>query len=186
MTGNSQVTTLSGANAAIDLSADIKGKDIINIANSNTGTGTQKISVKETNSQLSGDIKSLVAVDESQKLTFEGKELNSGGLYTYDAKIEKGTAADEMNWYLTGIERQINYDTAVLLCARDNSYALWRNTNDSMNDRLGELHNINTKTGAWARFIDGRFDGNGYDGDYNTVQMGFDKAVTDNYSWYCS
>ena len=73
-----------------------------------------------------------------------------------------------------------NNDTKVLLFDADNSYAMWRNTNDSLRSRLGELHgDAEHDNGIWARTQVGRFSGFGYEGRYNLYQLGYDKTLTD-------
>lgn len=60
----------------------------------------------------------------------------------------------------------------------DNSYAMWRNTNDTLRKRLGEIHTLPSNDGAdgvWARYIGGKFDGGSYEGQYNLYQLGYDK-----------
>ncbi|WP_370860149.1 autotransporter outer membrane beta-barrel domain-containing protein [Phascolarctobacterium faecium] len=61
----------------------------------------------------------------------------------------------------------------------DNSYALWRNTNDSLRKRLGDLRfrdNTVDGDGIWARYSGGKFAGSGFDSGYNMYQLGYDKA----------
>lgn len=72
--------------------------------------------------------------------------------------------------------KTVNNDTSVLLDAVDNSYAMWRNTNDSLRSRLGALASGSEQAdGVWARTQAGRFSGSGYEGRYNLYQLGFDK-----------
>lgn len=60
--------------------------------------------------------------------------------------------------------------------AADNSYAMWRNTNDSLRSRLGALASGSEQAdGVWARTQAGRFSGSGYEGRYNLYQLGFEK-----------
>ena len=63
----------------------------------------------------------------------------------------------------------------------DNSYALWRNTNDSLRKRLGDLRfrdNTVDGDGIWARYSGGKFAGSGnFDGSFNMYQLGYDKAA---------
>lgn len=62
--------------------------------------------------------------------------------------------------------------------AADNSYALWRNTNDSLRSRLGALASGSQQAdGIWARTQAGRFSGDNYEGRYNLYQLGYDKSV---------
>lgn len=65
---------------------------------------------------------------------------------------------------------------SVLLVAADNSYAMWRNTNERLRSRLGALASGREQAdGVWARTQAGRFSGSGYEGRYNLYQLGFEK-----------
>lgn len=99
------------------------------------------------------------------------------GLTVTDADGNVIGTADQ--WYLTKIAKAVNNDSQVLLDAVDNSYALWRNTNDSLRKRLGELRFRTNETdgdGIWARYTSGKFSGSGFDSSYNMYQLGYDKA----------
>ena len=153
--------------------------------------GTSYIQVNDT-SLLNGtvtDRKNLLLVkDNSGKLTFEGKDLNNGGIWTFTPEIENGlnvkdnagnVIGSKEEWYLTHIDRSVNNDTQVLLDGSDSSYAMWRNTNDTLRKRLGDLHyrtNEIDGDGIWARYTGGKFGGSGFDSSYNMYQLGYDKA----------
>lgn len=137
------------------------------------GANIDASAVSETNPLL------LVTVS-SGNATFTGKSLNGGGLYEYNPEIAEG---DEINqdpneFYLTGLTKNVNNDTLALLDGIDNSYAMWRNTNDTLRKRLGEIHTLPSNDGTdgvWARYIGGKFDGGSYEGQYNLYQLGYDK-----------
>jgi len=115
-------------------------------------------------------------------LTFVGQNLNTGGLWDIDPTLARGDtlSLSANDWYLVKIAKTANNDTRVLLDAADNSYALWRNTNDSLRSRLGALGNGSEHAdGIWARTQAGRFSGAGYEGRYNMYQLGFDQSVND-------
>lgn len=153
--------------------------------------GTSYIQVNDT-SLLNGtvtDRKNLLLVkDNSGKLTFEGKDLNNGGIWTFTPEIENGlnvkdnagnVIGSKEEWYLTHIDRSVNNDTQVLLDGSDSSYAMWRNTNDTLRKHLGDLHYRTNKKGVegiWAHYTGGKFAGNGFDSSYNMYQLGYDKA----------
>ena len=153
--------------------------------------GTSYIQVNDT-SLLNGtvtDRKNLLLVkDNSGKLTFEGKDLNNGGIWTFTPEIENGlnvkdnagnVIGSKEEWYLTHIDRSVNNDTQVLLDGSDSSYAMWRNTNDTLRKHLGDLHYRTNKKGVegiWARYTGGKFAGSGFDSSYNMYQLGYDKA----------
>lgn len=89
---------------------------------------------------------------------------------------------DKSQWYLTNLIKKVNNDTEVLLDGSDNSYALWRNTNDTLRKRLGDLHyraNEVDSDGIWARYTGGKFNNatGGFDGRFNMYQLGYDKAA---------
>jgi outer membrane autotransporter protein len=150
--------------------------------------GTSYIQVNDT-SLLNGtvtDRKNLLLVkDNSGKLTFEGKDLNNGGIWTFTPEIENGlnvkdnagnVIGSKEEWYLTHIDRSVNNDTQVLLDGSDSSYAMWRNTNDTLRKHLGDLHYRTNKKGIWAHYTGGKFAGSGFDSSYNMYQLGYDKA----------
>ena len=116
---------------------------------------------------MTGDKKLLLITDASKNVEFIGKNLNNGGLWDITPTLENGLAVggSEEEWYLTKLRKEANNDTSVLLGAADNAYAMWRNTNDTMRQRLGDLrHNkINEGDGLWTRYTGGRFGGSGLD-----------------------
>ncbi|WP_278936848.1 autotransporter outer membrane beta-barrel domain-containing protein [Phascolarctobacterium faecium] len=148
--------------------------------------GTQYVQIRALSKlngiQVTGEHKQLLITDKSGKLTFEGKGFNAGGLWDIDPTLAKGDTLGQSanNWYLTKVAKTANNDTRVLLEAADNSYALWRNTNDSLRSRLGALGNGSEHAdGILARTQAGRFSGDNYEGRYNLYQLGYDKAVND-------
>ena len=173
-----------------DLASETDG-DKVNITNA--AAGTTYVQVKDaslTNGVEVTGVKNLLLItDASQTADFVGKNLNAGGLWDVTPTIERGTEAFDAagnsigtadQWYLTKIEKAVNNDTKVLLDAVDNSYALWRNTNDSLRKRLGELRfrtDAADGDGIWARYTGGKFSGSGFDSSYNMYQLGYDKAA---------
>lgn len=172
-----------------DLASEVNG-DKVYIKTADAGT--TYVSVKDVslvnNTQVTGVKNLLVITDDSKTAVFVGKELNNGGLWDVTPTIKKGSEAldaignavgTEDQWYLTKIEKAVNDDTEVLLEGVDNSYALWRNTNDTLRKRLGDLRyrtNEMDGDGLWARYVGGKFGNGNFDGNYNLFQLGYDKA----------
>ena len=132
--------------------------------------GTHYIQVKDASGENFSKIEpgkyQVLVVDKSGNLEFKGEKYNAGGLYEYDPSIVRGDkyGLDKNEWLLTSVEKNINND--------------WRNTNDSMRSRLGELHNSNVNDmGLWARYLDGSFKNSAFDSDYNLFQLGYDKQA---------
>ncbi|WP_455655343.1 autotransporter outer membrane beta-barrel domain-containing protein [Phascolarctobacterium sp.] len=171
-----------------DLASETDGDKVVI---TNAAAGTTYVQVKDASltngSMVTGPKNLLLITDASKNAAFAGKNLNAGGLWDVTPTIENGldvtlndgTQGTEEQWYLTKIEKTVNNDTGVLLDAADNSYALWRNSNDTLRKRLGELRyraNKNDGDGIWARYTGGKFGSSGFDGNYNMYQLGYDKA----------
>lgn len=172
-----------------DLASEADG-DKINITTANAGT--TYVQVKDASLvngiEVTGNKNLLLITDASENINFVGKNLNAGGLWDVTPTIENGLTVTDADgnvigtadqWYLTKIAKAVNNDSQVLLDAVDNSYALWRNTNDSLRKRLGELRFRTNETdgdGIWARYTSGKFSGSGFDSSYNMYQLGYDKA----------
>ena len=173
------VNSLEGSGGKLLMDTDLAGGtgDTLTVDGSNAGTGSYGISVKDLSAvngtEVTGEHKLLLVTDNSGKLEFTGRKENFGGLWDVDPTLEQ----NGNYWYLTKLAKTVNNDTAVLLDAADNSYALWRNTNDSLRGRLGALGNGSEQAdGVWARTQAGRFSGDNYEGRYNMYQFGYDKV----------
>mgnify|MGYP000382616439 CR=1 FL=1 len=178
------IDKLSGSGNTFIMDTDLAGEtnsDKLIIKDADVGTHYVQIRdlSKLNGIQVTGEHKQLLITDSSGKLTFEGKGFNAGGLWDIDPTLAKGDTLGQSanNWYLTKVAKTANNDTRVLLEAANNSYALWRNTNDSLRSRLGALGNGSEHAdGIWARTQAGRFSGDNYEGRYNLYQFGYDKA----------
>ena len=178
------IDKLSGSGTTFVMDTDLAGEansDKITITDADAGTHYVQIKdlSKVNGVEVTGAHQQLLITDASGKLTFEGKEFNAGGLWDIDPTLAKGDSLglNANDWYLTKIAKTANNDTRVLLDSADNSYALWRNTNDSLRSRLGALASGSEQSdGIWARTQAGRFSGDNYEGRYNLYQLGFDQS----------
>ena len=179
------IDKLSGSGNTFIMDTDLAGEtnsDKLIIKDADVGTHYVQIRdlSKLNGIQVTGEHKQLLITDKSGKLTFIGQELSLGGLFDLDPTLAKGDTLglSAKDWYLTKLGKKISKDTHVLLDAADNSYALWRNTNDSLRSRLGALASGSEHAdGIWARTQAGRFSGDNYEGRYNLYQLGYDKSV---------
>lgn len=180
----------TGGNFIMDTDLAAETGDKVNITSS--AAGTTYVQVKDASlvngHTVTGAKNLLLITDASQNVNFVGKNLNAGGLWDVTPTLENGenvTLTDgsqgtKDQWYLTKIAKAVNNDSQVLLDAVDSSYALWRNTNDSMRKRFGELRLHTNETdddGIWARYSGGKFGSGNFDGSFNMYQLGYDKAA---------
>ena len=179
------IADLKGSGNTFIMDTDLAGganSDKVIITSADVGTHYVQIrDLSKLNGTLvTGVHQQLLITDNSGKLTFAGQELNLGGLFDIDPTLTQGDklGLSANDWYLTKIAKTVNNDTQVLLDAADNSYAMWRNTNDSLRSRLGALGNGSEHAdGIWARTQAGRFSGSGYEGRYNMYQLGYDQQA---------
>ena len=173
----------SGSGGTFKLDADFAtgSADSVEITSANNAAGYIQVNGANIDeSTVSEDNPLLLVTVSSGNATFTGKSLNGGGLYEYNPEIAEGDEIGKTanSYYLTGLTKNVNNDTLALLDGIDNSYAMWRNTNDTLRKRLGEIHTLPSNDGAdgvWARYIGGKFDGGSYEGQYNLYQLGYDK-----------
>ena len=173
----------SGSGGTFKLDADFAtgSADVVEINNANNAAGYIQVNGANIDESAVSETNPLLLVTVSNgSATFTGKSLNGGGLYEYNPEIAEGSEInqDANKFYLTGLTKNVNNDTLALLDGIDNSYAMWRNTNDTLRKRLGEIHTLPSNDGAdgvWARYIGGKFDGGSYEGQYNLYQLGYDK-----------
>ena len=171
-----------------DLSSETNGDKILI---DNAVAGTSYIQVNDAsfiNGVVQGHKNLLLVTVNNGTAAFAGKDLNNGGVWTVTPTIENGVNVTDAagnvigtadQWYLTHVVRSVNNDTQVLLDGSDSSYALWRNTNDTLRKRLGDLRYRSNKMdgdGIWAHYLSGKFNGTSFDGSYNMYQLGYDKA----------
>ena len=173
----------SGSGGTFKLDADFATGSADSVVINSATDAAGYIQVNGANideSAVSEDNPLLLVTVSNGSATFTGKSLNGGGLYEYNPEIAEGDEIGETanSYYLTGLTKNVNNDTLALLDGIDNSYAMWRNTNDTLRKRLGEIHTLPSNDGAdgvWARYIGGKFDGGSYEGQYNLYQLGYDK-----------
>ena len=173
----------SGSGGTFKLDADFAAVsgDKVEITSANNAAGYIQVNGANIDaSAVSEDNPLLLVTVNNGSATFTGKSLNGGGLYEYNPEIAEGDEIGETanSYYLTGLTKNVNNDTLALLDGIDNSYAMWRNTNDTLRKRLGEIHTLPSNDdadGVWARYIGGKFDGGSYEGQYNLYQLGYDK-----------
>ncbi|MCC8159521.1 MAG: autotransporter outer membrane beta-barrel domain-containing protein [Phascolarctobacterium sp.] len=181
------INKLEGSGNTFIMDTDLAGGNSDKIIISSADVGTHYVQIRDlillNGVEVNGEHQQLLITDNSGKLTFAGKELNLGGLFELDPTLTNGgeLGLSSNDWYLTKVARTVNNDTQVLLAGVDNSYALWRNTNDSLRSRLGALGNSSERAdGIWARTQAGRFSGSGYEGRYNLYQLGYDQKADAN------
>lgn len=100
--------------------------------------------------------------------------------------VDQGLMGDEM--VLTkdangNIVSRVTRTNDLLRSAQDlaiTNALMWRSQLTNLTDRMGTLRTTPDAAGVWARYNNGRLDGQGIQHDYNTVELGVDKRIADN------
>ncbi|HIU85125.1 MAG TPA: autotransporter outer membrane beta-barrel domain-containing protein [Candidatus Aphodousia gallistercoris] len=161
---------------------------------SSVGTAEAKVLSVDT---LDGEGKANVSVgytarvsDQYQKgdvetaQLFDGVKLGTEGLTS--VTLDQGLMGDAVS---VTKDEQGNYTTQVLrtndLLSSAQELAMtnalmWRSQLSNLSDRMGTLRTMPETAGAWARYNNGRLDGDNIQHDYNTIEVGFDKVISSN------
>lgn len=109
-----------------------------------------------------------------------------GGIQVYGnsvekASLEQGYMGDE--GYVDKNGFHVTRTNDLLRSAQDlaiTNALMWRSQLTNLTDRMGTLRTTPDAVGVWARYNNGRLDGQGIQHDYNTVELGVDKRIADN------
>ena len=140
--------------------------------------------------EVTGTRHLLLITDASKKASFSGQSLDEGDLWDVTPTIQNGSYvrdtmgvadARDTEWYLTKLTKTINRDTRPLIAAADSQYGLYRESLDTLRQRMGDLRFLKKKdraAGLWARMRDGEFGGaDSLDTRYHSFQLGYDQAA---------
>lgn len=207
LTGDSAVNTLSGdADTVIDMTADggkysklqlgkIAGNGlnfVIDVAADQADTIYTYDSEKSSHnlSLKPADLKSLqqaaankvvVAADSSRNLAYATDSLlDYGGIYEYRMELASRLVEDKNEWYINALAAAMNIETAALNSANEVVYGSWRNSIDTLQQRLGEVK-LGAENGIWVRTFGGESAGAAFKNKYHTYQIGYDITTDD--SW---
>ena len=168
-----------------DLNSEADGDKLIITNGTSAGSGYIQVYDKSlVDGNLEGPKKLLVVEDTNGTTSWQGKSLDTGGLWTINPTVEKiGN-----DWYLVlpkktdPIQPVVSNPTAnTFLGLTDAAYTNWRAalTDDTLRKRLGDLRYNEAEGGLWARVKAGKLSSSNYDGSYQTYQVGIDKRKDD-------
>jgi hypothetical protein len=195
LTTDSYASTGSNYLMDTDLNSESTGDKLVITGKSSGGANTIQVHDASllNDTEVTG-VKNLLLVSGADaSISYTGKSLDAGGLWDVTPVIVNGVNALDASgnpvgtadqWYLSKVEKKSNKDTTVLIADAANTHAswLWRSTNDTLRQRLGDLRmdkNTQDGQGVWARYRNGRYSGGEIDGSYGLFQVGYDKKLND-------
>ena len=195
-TANMQNVTLD--KATIDLAGD---QQKVNITNKLSGTGT--IATNSLNNKLtaaaadaditvkgSGDIADQIAGNSALAQKLAGVAVNEEGKsIAKSLKTDAGVIAGEYSAQVdengkvfneVKSQNQTNLSISKLGAL---SLMTWRQENNDMNKRLGEIRDSQGEQGIWARMSRGeaKYGAQGVKNQYNYYQLGYDHKIADDW-----
>ena len=203
---NIAINNLALNNGIINLdSSNLAGDDAVNIENL-TGTGGT-INTNNVDNKLSIENK---AADTS--LTVNGTKEVTDAIASGEANLQKladvvksndksaaDTVTSDANDIIGGYSAKVldgkvvvdsiktveNATNRAISDIMNISLMTWRQENNDMNKRLGELRDSKGEHGAWARMARGesKYGAHGVKNQYNYYQVGYDEKLSTNPNW---
>lgn len=203
---NIAINNLALNNGIINLeSSNLVGDDAVNIENLKGNGGT--INTDSVNNKLSIENK---AADTS--LTVNGTKEVTDAIANGEANLQKladvvksndksaaDTVTSDANDIIGGYSAKVldgkvvvdsiktveNAANRAISDIMNISLMTWRQENNDMNKRLGELRDSKGEHGAWARMARGesKYGSHGVKNQYNYYQVGYDEKLSTNPNW---
>lgn len=203
---NIAINNLALNNAIINLdSSNLAGDDAVNIENLKGNGGT--INTDSVSNKLSIENK---AADTS--LTVNGTKEVTDAIASGNASLQKladvvkrndksaaDTVTSDANDIIGGYSAKVldgkvvvdsvktveNATNRAISDIMNISLMTWRQENNDMNKRLGELRDSKGEHGAWARMARGesKYGSHGVKNQYNYYQVGYDEKLSTNPNW---
>ena len=156
---------LSIENKAADTSLTVNGTKEVTDAIANGEADLQKLAdVVKSNDKSAADT-----------VTSDANDIIGG----YSAKVLDGKVVDDS---VKTVENATNRAISDIM---NISLMTWRQENNDMNKRLGELRDSKGEHGAWARMARGesKYGAHGVKNQYNYYQVGYDEKLSTNPNW---
>ena len=166
-----------GARAIAENGGTLDVKDTMNITNGGSASVTDGGTLNAKSVQVSGNKSTFVQQGKSNAAV-SSLAINQGGTASItggaEAKVDNLTIQNASLDPENGTNRAIT-DLAAL------SLITWRQENNDLNKRLGEIRDSKGDDGVWARMARGEATFKGVKNQYNYYQMGYDKKLNDNW-----
>ncbi len=196
-TANMQNVTLN--DATIDLAGD---QQTVNVTKKLSGNGT--IATNSLNNKLkaenatdanitikgAGNIANLIAGDSTLAQKLAGVAVNKDGKsIAKSLKADAGVIAGEYyaqvdaNGHVVNEVKSQNQTNLSISKLGALSLMTWRQENNDMNKRLGEIRDSQGEQGIWARMSRGeaKYGSQGVKNQYNYYQLGYDHKIADDW-----
>ena len=180
------VTVDDAANSHVYISSGSEIKDsaitVTGTSKNNTGNAASDLSAlanvvqRTTEGNNPAGNKPEVSAVDGTTVKQEASAIFDGA----SAIVRKGTDGKAE---IKDVKIDANTNVYGILDTTTNALMTWRQENNDMNKRLGELRDSNGQHGVWVRMVRGQADYNSIDNQYNTYQLGYDEKLSTNPEW---
>ena len=191
---NSDMTIEQGTDEALIIdNFALEGNSTVGFLLTTIGSETSKvltlgessgISATNTAVSYSGGVSDALLTSGNYADLISGVDLGDGAV-PEEVTVAEGAEGDALvvTDGVNGVNVQVTSRNSLLTSAQDVAKAsamMWRDQLSSLSDRMGTLRTMPTEVGSWARYTNGRLEVDSVEHDYNMIEVGFDKKITDN------
>ncbi len=138
----------------------------------------------DANDAVAGDYSKLNIKIGTDNVISAGKDGKYDLNGVTEIKIEEGEIAGAVQIGEDGVAHEsVNVGNTGIAEMSSLALMTWRQENNDMNKRLGELRNSNGEHGIWTRMTRGESKYNSIKNQYNAYQIGYDEKVGSDKAW---
>ena len=182
-----KIETLSGDKGTIKVGSK---DNSLSVTNTNTATNltvgaTQEYSEELAQKGVADGLQSLADQVVDNTATGAGKSAADNVTMTETGVLGESSAKLDENGKIIvdSITENVNSSNAGISQMGSVALMTWRQENNDMNKRLGELRNSKGEHGIWTRMTRGESDFEGIKNQYNAYQIGYDEKLNADSSW---
>ena len=185
-----KIETLAGNNGTIKIGSEDNSLAVTkdNTATNLTVAATQQYAEKIASNDMSTAVNDLASKvkDETNPNADGDSKTAASNVYIPETTVAGAVTADiDKDGKATNVKEAVNETNAAVSDLASISLMTWRQENNDMNKRLGELRDSKGEHGAWARMARGesKYGAQNVKNQYNYYQVGYDEKLSTNPNW---
>ena len=183
-----KIETLAGDKGTIKIGSEDNSLAVTkdNTATNLTVAATQQYAEKIASNDMSTAANKLAAKVQDETNADGDSKTAASRVYIPETTVTGAVTADiDENGNATNVKEAVNETNAAVSDLASISLMTWRQENNDMNKRLGELRDSKGEHGAWARMARGesKYGAQNVKNQYNYYQVGYDEKLSVNPNW---
>ena len=183
-----KIETLAGDKGTIKIGSEYNSLAVTkdNTATNLTVAATKPYAEQIASNDMSGAVKDLAAKVKDETNADGDSKTAASRVYIPETTVTGAVTADiDENGDATNVKEAVNETNAAVSDLASISLMTWRQENNDMNKRLGELRDSKGEHGAWARMARGesKYGSQNVKNQYNYYQVGYDEKLSTNPNW---